>query len=119
MSTRTGLLLPVSRIDKILSAESPIKRKSRSCGIVVTSMVEKLLEELLTLAANERHDDKSSKANSRITPNHLIKGIKNDKEFNQLLGNVVFGGCGRQQPSCYLLPKRMTQKRVKVAEASE
>jgi histone H2A len=90
-SRRAGLSFPVGRVTRLLREGRYAPRISAGCGVYMASVLEYLAAELLELAGNAAKDNKRT----RITPRHILLGLRNDSELTQLVGNnatIIAGG---------------------------
>ena len=100
VSERIGLSISIDQVMALLRAGEYASRIGAGAPVYLAAVLEFLLAELLELALSEAR----SKMTSRIVPRHITLAVKNDEEFNKLLGGFV-------QPSdpvkifrCYVSP---------------
>ena len=107
-SDRAGLQFPVGRVHRLLRKGLYGKRIGSKAPVYLAAVLEYLTAEVLELAMNTARDNKRL----RVTMRHLQLGVRNDEEFNALLGGVTIAN-GGVLPNIHtvLLPK--TQKRRK------
>ncbi|KAK8921202.1 putative histone H2A.1 [Platanthera zijinensis] len=100
-SNRAGLLFPVGRIAGFLKHGRYAQRVGASAPVYLAAVMEYLASEVLELAGNVARENK----NARITPRHIQLAIRNDTEFEKLVGNVTIPG-GGVPPAihCFLIP---------------
>lgn len=84
-SSRAGLLFPIGRIHRLLKRGKFSERVGAHASAYLTAAIEYLAAEILELAGNVAKD--CSKI--RITPRHLLFAIRNDRDLNKLLHNVI------------------------------
>lgn len=89
-SHRSGLQFPVGRIRSKLHRGRYAKRIGNGAPVYLAAVLEYLSAEILELAGNAARDNKKS----RINPRHLQLAIRNDEEFNKLLGQVTISQGG-------------------------
>lgn len=87
---RCGLVLPVGRINRYVRESSGLPRCGKPAAIYLTAVLEYAVGEILMNAGNVARDLKKQ----RITPKHIMLGIKTDGELEQLLHNVIISGGG-------------------------
>ncbi|KAF6773772.1 hypothetical protein AHF37_07415 [Paragonimus kellicotti] len=83
-STRAGLVMPVSRVHRYLKKGRYARRTSIAASVYMSAVIEYLVAEVNELSGN------AAKANKRktITPRHIMLGVRNDAELNELLKHV-------------------------------
>lgn len=83
-STRAGLVMPVSRVHRYLKRGRYARRTSIAASVYMSAVIEYLVAEVNELSGN------AAKANKRktITPRHIMLGVRNDAELNELLKHV-------------------------------
>jgi histone H2A len=114
-STRAGLQFPVSRILGMLRKGRYSKIIQTGSAVYLAGVLEYLAAEIMELAGNAARDNKKM----RIVPRHLQLAIRNDDEFDKLLGEVTIpqgGVLPYIQP--VLLPKKTSDKIVRNSEAN-
>ena len=89
-SSKAGLLFPVGRIAKYLKQGEYSKRINDLSAIYMCAVLEYLVAEVIELSGDVTKKYKKK----RITPRHILLGIKNDTELNLFCNNVIiaFGG---------------------------
>lgn len=86
-TAKAGLLLPVSKVNRHLRSSKKSQRVGGGAPVYLTAVLEYAIAEIFEAAMAQLGKRK------RITPTDLLKGIRGDKELNQLLGGVsVFVG---------------------------
>jgi len=89
-SSRAGLVMPVSRFQRYLRKGQFAKRIGVGAAVYLAAVVEYLVAEVNELSGN------AAKANKRktVTPRHIMLGIRNDQELNELLKHVHISAGG-------------------------
>ena len=82
-SEKAGLSMPVSKLNRHLRESGRTKRVGAGAPVYLAAVLEYAAAEVLELAGQELGKRK------RITPQDLMKGIRNDEELNQLLGGCA------------------------------
>jgi len=89
-SAKAGLVMPVSRIHRYLKRGRYSPKTSVGASVYLAAVIEYLVAEVNELAGN------AAKANKRktITPRHIMLGVRNDAELNELCKHVhiSYGG---------------------------
>ena len=107
-SSRAGLQFPVSRIHRLLRKGNYSERVGAGAPVYLAAVLEYLSAEVLELAGNAARDNKKR----RIIPRHLQLAIRNDEEFNKLLGSVTLAQGGvLPNIQSVLLPKKTSDKK--------
>lgn len=101
-SSRAGLQFPVGRVARYLRKGRYATRVGSYAPVYLAGIMEYLTAEMIELAGNVARDHKRK----RITPRHVKLAIRNDEEFNKLLGGVTITA-GGVLPNIHqhLLPK--------------
>lgn len=81
-SKKSGLVMPVARINKALKTRSGLRRIGGSAPVYMTAVVEFVAAELLELAGNETLADKKRK---QITVEDVCLALRKDNELSNLL----------------------------------
>ena len=107
-SAKAGLQFPVGRIARYMRGMNLADRLGGGAPVYMAAVLEYLAAEILELAGNAARDNKRS----RITPRHVLLAIRNDEEFNKLLGNITIAS-GGVLPNIHavLLPKKKKKGR--------
>ena len=82
-SEKAGLTMPVSKLNRHLRESGRTKRVGAGAPVYLAAVMEYAAAEILELAGSELGKRK------RITPQDLMKAIRNDEELNQLLGGCA------------------------------
>ena len=107
-SAQAGLQFPVGRIARYLTKGGFSKRVGGGAPIYMGAVLEYLCAEVLELAGNAAHDNKSS----RIEPIHIQLAVRNDKELNKLFGGATIAAGG-------VLPNKEEKEEHKEEEEEE
>ncbi|CAO3594816.1 unnamed protein product [Absidia cylindrospora] len=95
---RAGIHFPVSRITRLLREGKFASRYSVKASVYMAAVLEYLASELIDVAGCITLDTKKVV----ITPKHLLSGIQNDAELNQLMseapGGTQIADAGRVVP---------------------
>ncbi|KAG2225259.1 hypothetical protein INT45_001483 [Circinella minor] len=112
-SSKAGITFPVGRIDRFLRRGRYALRFGAGAPVFMAAVLEYLTAEVLELAGNAARDNKKT----RISPRHLQLAIRNDEEFNKLLGEVTIAQ-GGVLPNIHrsLLPKKTKVKETQSQE---
>ncbi|CAH8603400.1 unnamed protein product [Heterobilharzia americana] len=83
-SNRAGLVISVSRVHRYMKKGRYARRTSIAASVYMSAVIEYLVAEVNELSGN------AAKANKRktITPRHIMLGVRNDSELNELLKHV-------------------------------
>uniref|UniRef100_A0A1I8FBG8 Histone H2A n=1 Tax=Macrostomum lignano TaxID=282301 RepID=A0A1I8FBG8_9PLAT len=96
-SLRLGLVMPVARVHRYLKL-GRYGKVSVGASVYLAAVMEYLVAEVNELSGN------AARANKRktVTPRHIMLGVRNDAELNELLKHVhiSFGGVLPSIPSC-------------------
>ena len=85
-SAKSGLVMPVSRINRSMKMQSNMKRVGGSAPVYMTAVMEFLAAEILELSGNETKSDKKRK---QITLEDVLTAIRKDTELHQWLSNFA------------------------------
>lgn len=103
-STKAGLLLPVSRINKTMKATSTIKRVGQSAPVYATAVLEYIMTEIIDLAG--RNTVRAKPKRKRITPEDISMAIRTDPSLAKLCrGIAMYSGDKLQITPKMLEPK--------------
>lgn len=85
---KAGLLLSVSKVNRKMQQckQRGVKRIGQTSPIYITAAAEYLVEQIFEQAHLELQKEKGHK--KRITPAHIMAGIRNDKELNKALAGL-------------------------------
>ena len=82
-SEKAGLTMPVSKLNRHLRQAGRTKRVGAGAPVYLAAVIEYTAAEVLELSGGELGKRK------RITPQDIMKTIRNDEELNQLLGGCA------------------------------
>lgn len=87
-STKAGIVLSVSKVNrKILQNKAfGVKRVGATSPIYIAAAAEYLASQIFEQAHEELKKEKGHK--KRVTPAHIMAGIRNDKELNKALAGL-------------------------------
>lgn len=91
-SAKSGLVMPVSRINRSMKIQSNMKRVGGSAPVYMTAVMEFIAAEILELSGNETRSDKKRK---QITLEDVLAAVRKDDELNQWLSN--FSVCSAEK----------------------
>ena len=86
-SAKAGLVFPVARINRRLTENKTTKRVGAGAPVYMTAIVEYYAAEILELAIKEVRG--SGDGRSRITPQDVLRAVRNDKEINKTTSGLV------------------------------
>jgi histone H2A len=89
-SKRAGLVFPVGRISRFLQRGRYAPRIGGGAPVFLAGALEYLVAEILRAAGEVARQRKRH----RITPNHILLGVKKDFELNKLLNGVTISQGG-------------------------
>ncbi|KAL0234180.1 hypothetical protein PCE1_001696 [Barthelona sp. PCE] len=106
-SVRAGVSLSVGRIHRYLKQGKYADRIGAGAPVYLAAVLDYLIAEVLDAAGTITME----KNRQRITPRHLLLGMKSDTELAQLISNVTFPSAG-VVPFIHpeLLPKKGTRR---------
>eukprot|EP00403_Amphidinium_massartii_P032012 CAMPEP_0178437800 /NCGR_PEP_ID=MMETSP0689_2-20121128/35208_1 /TAXON_ID=160604 /ORGANISM="Amphidinium massartii, Strain CS-259" /LENGTH=226 /DNA_ID=CAMNT_0020060071 /DNA_START=86 /DNA_END=766 /DNA_ORIENTATION=+ len=114
-SGRAGLEFPVARIHRYLKKYLPINGiVGAHSAVFVTAVLEYLVAEILEVCSNL-----PGKKFSRITPRHLMMGIKTDTELNTVVKATIAGGGTVPQVHTVLFEDAKTRFKQKYQQDAE
>ena len=103
MHSRASLILPVSRVMKMMRRDHLNERISKGAAVYMTAILEYLLSEILEGAAPQAQNS----GKKRLVNRHLSLAIQQDEELNKLLaGMIVYKGGVLPHIEEQLLPKK-------------
>ena len=87
-ATKAGLILSVSKVNRKMHQckTRGVKRVGQTSPVYLTAAAEYLVEQIFEQAHAEAQKEKGHK--KRITPAHIMAGIRNDKELNKSLAGL-------------------------------
>ena len=85
---KAGLVLSVSKVNRKMHQckQRGVKRIGQTSPIYITAAAEYLIEQIFEQAHLELQKEKGNK--KRVTPAHIMAGIRNDKELNKALAGL-------------------------------
>ncbi|XP_069798636.1 histone H2AX-like [Narcine bancroftii] len=102
-SSRARLQFPVGHVHRLLRKGNYAEQVGTRAPVYLAAVLEYLTAEILDLAGNVARDNKKN----RIIPRHMQLAIRNDEEFNKLLGGVTIAQSGvLPNIQAVLLPKK-------------
>lgn len=90
MSSRAGLVFPCGRVLRHLKASKHAPRVGKGAAIYLAAVLEYMTAEILELGGTQAIAAKKK----RITPRHIMLGVRNDDDLSRLLRDVHFAGSG-------------------------
>jgi histone H3/H4 len=108
-SVRAGLILPVPRIENMMMEIAVAKRKSATAAVYLAAAVQKLMSEVIQMAAKHAAEGKRR----RITPRCISMVINTNDEFKTFYGNVLLSGGVVPHIPAELLSKPVPKKRAR------
>ena len=94
-SRKSGLVMPVSRINRAMKIQSNMKRVGGSAPVYMTAVMEFLAAEILELSGNETKKDAKNKTRKQITLEDVISAVRKDGELDRWLSN--FSVCSAEK----------------------
>ena len=82
-SSRSGLVMPVTRIGNFMKSACKTHRQSETAPIYMAAVVEYLTEVILTSSVTAPADQKT------ITPSHIFSTVSNDGDLEQLFTDIM------------------------------
>lgn len=115
MQKKLKLTMPIHKFAKQLKAQSHTKRMGGGTAVIMTSVIEYVVSEILELAGNTAVESKKN----RIVPRHIQQAVRNDEELNKFLANVTIAG-GGVIPNVHstALPKKEKKPQSSAARAA-
>lgn len=115
-SDKAGLILPVTRIYKILKHGNFAPRVGSGAAVSLTAVLEYLASEILDLASEVAAENNKS----RLVPRHLVFAIKQDEELSRMLNGVTISQGGILPGiNAVLLPKKTMKKSQQETSGSQ
>ncbi|XP_006817030.1 uncharacterized protein LOC102808055 [Saccoglossus kowalevskii] len=90
ISSKAGVIFPVARLRRYLKKGRYSQRTAVSAGIYLAAVLEYLTAEIMELAGNAAQDYKKK----TVGPRHIMLGVRNDTELDQLLRKVTISRGG-------------------------
>jgi len=90
-SSRAGLVLPISRVEKHLRKRRLTSRTSQGAPVYLTGAMEYVIETCLTRIVDAMMSD----GRQRIMPKHVHQALARDPELSKLVKSVTMSGTGR------------------------
>ncbi|XP_037101547.1 late histone H2A.2.2-like [Syngnathus acus] len=102
-SVRAGLVFPVGRIHRMLKKGNYAKRVGSGAPVYLAAVLEYLCAEILDMAGDATKQNQKK----RISPRHILLGVRKDNDFNKLLAGVTISEGGViPNINAALLPKK-------------
>ena len=89
-SAKAGLQFPVGRVHRHMKLGKYSSRIGAGAPVYLAAVLEYMAAEVLELAGNAARDNKKA----RITPRHIILGVRNDEELSKFFSGVTVAAGG-------------------------
>ena len=89
-SSRAGLILPITKIMKLMKKDRLAKQVGMRPAIVMTAVCEYICTEILDLASTIAQENNKK----RIVPRHLMLAISQDEELSKVINHAIWHESG-------------------------
>ena len=111
-SARAGLILPISRVNRVLKTRAGMPRIGGTAPVFLTALLEYLTAEVLSISGD--HTKASKPSRKRISVEDVSLAIRGDEELAKLCSSfAVYSGDKITNISDMLAPKQTAKRNTK------